>query len=539
MSSTSPALAAQYLRMSTDRQDLSPEIQMDAIQRYASRHGFVIARTYLDAGISGRTLDGRAEMKRLLLDVTRADRQFSAVLVYDVSSWGRFQDPDASAYYEYHCRLHGVDVHYVQEPFTGFDTPLASLFKGMKRAMAAEFSRELSIKTRAGLRAAVLAGFQMGSPPALGFRKVAVSKADRSVRNLDASQRRISNLEHVRWVHAPKQELDLVRRIFETYAYSAMSVEDVAEKFRKEGVVGRTGRPLTREMLDTLFHSEALKGEYVWNRWDYVPHKRRRRRDDERLLRIPGFVQPIVSAELFDAVQSKLRNSHRRYTKEDLLVRLRAALQVKPKLRVSDLLDFGCPTKRTLEWAFGSVRTAWAAAGAEYPEKWTEWDHAEQGALKAQSCRLAGLIELFLVQAGVQCEPCSGVHRRGSELRIDGNVVVRVQACFRRPRLSGSAWSLRKVYYSTTYDFVLVVRSERNGGVVDSLLFTRDEYFDCGRWLPDGVPDGWQVHHTVEEVMAVLFRRRTASGTQTADSHRGRRYSNGVVQRPRLPPADL
>lgn len=105
MTSTSPVLAVQYVRMSTDRQDLSPEIQMEAIARYALDNGFAVVETYLDAGVSGRSLDGRAEMKRLLLDVTRADRRFYAVLVYDVSRWGRFQDPDASAYYEYHCRL--------------------------------------------------------------------------------------------------------------------------------------------------------------------------------------------------------------------------------------------------------------------------------------------------------------------------------------------------------------------------------------------------------------------------------------------------
>jgi DNA invertase Pin-like site-specific DNA recombinase len=134
--------AVQYVRMSTDRQDLSPEMQMQAIGAYAKQHGLAVVDTYLDSGISGRTLEKRAAMKRLLSDVAQHERKFSAVLVYDVSRWGRFQDPDASAYYEYHCRLHGVEVHYVQEPFAGIETPLASLFKGMKRAMAAEFSRE-------------------------------------------------------------------------------------------------------------------------------------------------------------------------------------------------------------------------------------------------------------------------------------------------------------------------------------------------------------------------------------------------------------
>jgi hypothetical protein len=56
------------------------------------------------------------------------------VLAYDCSRWGRFQDTDAFAYHEYHCRLNGV----VQEPFGTADSPIAGLFKSIKRVMAAE-----------------------------------------------------------------------------------------------------------------------------------------------------------------------------------------------------------------------------------------------------------------------------------------------------------------------------------------------------------------------------------------------------------------
>lgn len=150
MNTSAPSRAVQYIRMSTDNQDLSPEMQASAMAAYAAKHAIEIAQTYLDAGRSGLTLQKRPAMRRLLLDVTNPERTFSTILVYDVSRWGRFQDTDASAYYEYHCRLHGCQVHYVQEPFGNPDSPLAALFKGMKRAMAAEFSRELAIKTRAG-----------------------------------------------------------------------------------------------------------------------------------------------------------------------------------------------------------------------------------------------------------------------------------------------------------------------------------------------------------------------------------------------------
>jgi hypothetical protein len=40
---------------------------------------------------------------------------FGVVLVYDVSHWGRFQDADESAYYEYLYKKSGVPVIYCTE----------------------------------------------------------------------------------------------------------------------------------------------------------------------------------------------------------------------------------------------------------------------------------------------------------------------------------------------------------------------------------------------------------------------------------------
>ena len=83
-----------------------------------------------------------------------------------MSRWGRFPDTDASGYYEYQCRMQGVQVTYVQKAFEA-NTPMGNVLKSLKRAMAAEYSRELAVKTRAGQRAALAGGFHMGSSPAL------------------------------------------------------------------------------------------------------------------------------------------------------------------------------------------------------------------------------------------------------------------------------------------------------------------------------------------------------------------------------------
>ena len=49
----------------------------------------------------------REELQKLLAEAESGHADFSAVVVYDVSRWGRFQDVDQSAYHEYVCRRAG------------------------------------------------------------------------------------------------------------------------------------------------------------------------------------------------------------------------------------------------------------------------------------------------------------------------------------------------------------------------------------------------------------------------------------------------
>jgi len=98
---------AQYLRMSTEHQRYSTTNQRAAIKTYAAEHGMEVVRTYEDSGKSGLTLTNRSGLQQLLADVLSPEVRFKAVVVLDVSRWGRFQDVDESAFYEYLCRRAG------------------------------------------------------------------------------------------------------------------------------------------------------------------------------------------------------------------------------------------------------------------------------------------------------------------------------------------------------------------------------------------------------------------------------------------------
>lgn len=79
-----------YLRMSTEHQQFSIDNQVDYITKYALDHKMEIIRTYDDEGKSGVSAAGRNNFNRLIQDVVTGQIKIEAVLVYDVSRFGRF-----------------------------------------------------------------------------------------------------------------------------------------------------------------------------------------------------------------------------------------------------------------------------------------------------------------------------------------------------------------------------------------------------------------------------------------------------------------
>jgi DNA invertase Pin-like site-specific DNA recombinase len=168
--------AAAYVRMSTEHQQYSTNNQMDVIKEYADRRGMDIVKIYSDEGKSGLNIQGRDSLGQMISDVEDGRSDFSCILVYDVSRWGRFQDADESAYYEYICRRAGISVHYCAEQFENDGSPVSTIVKGVKRAMAGEYSRELSSKVFQGACRLIQMGFKQGGTAGFGLRRMLIDQ---------------------------------------------------------------------------------------------------------------------------------------------------------------------------------------------------------------------------------------------------------------------------------------------------------------------------------------------------------------------------
>ena len=138
-----------------------------------------IVRTYSDEGKSGLNLSGRRGLRELLQDVESGRACYSVILVYDISRWGRFQDADESAYYEDVCKRANVRVHYCAEQFENDGSLPSSLMKTIKRTVAGEYCRELSVKVFAGQCRLIELGFRQGGPAGYATWRCAIASSRR------------------------------------------------------------------------------------------------------------------------------------------------------------------------------------------------------------------------------------------------------------------------------------------------------------------------------------------------------------------------
>jgi DNA invertase Pin-like site-specific DNA recombinase len=182
--------AAQYVRMSTDHQRYSIENQAAVIAAYAQLHKLSIVRTYRDDGESGLKIKNRMGLTELIEDVRSGRADFGHVLVLDVSRWGRFQDIDESAHYEFICKQAGIKVAYCAEQFDNDGSLISHIVKNIKRVMAAEFSRELSAKVHAAECRLARLGFKMGGPVGYGLQRLVVDDKSQPKGFLKAGERK-------------------------------------------------------------------------------------------------------------------------------------------------------------------------------------------------------------------------------------------------------------------------------------------------------------------------------------------------------------
>jgi DNA invertase Pin-like site-specific DNA recombinase len=359
-----PSRAAVYVRMSTEHQQYSPDNQLDVIRQYAASHSMEIVQVYSDHGRSGLNIAGREGLNQLMSDMENKVANFSALLVYDVSRWGRFQDVDESAYYEYVLKRAGIRVHYCAEQFENDGSMSSSVLKTLKRSMVAEYSWELSVKVFSGQCRLIELGFRQGGPAGYGLRRQLIDR-DRNPKGLlGRGERKSLQTDRVILVPGLEREIEAVRHIYDLFVTKGNREREIMELLNGRGILGEHGLPWTRATVHQVLINPKYIGANVYNRRSFKLKHKRVNNPMQMWIWRDGAFEPIVTSSLFEQARTIIESRHRHLSDQELLERLRQLLQLQGRLsgilidETEEMPSSSCYSSR-----FGSLTRAYALIG--------------------------------------------------------------------------------------------------------------------------------------------------------------------------------
>lgn len=499
--------AAQYVRMSTDYQQYSIENQAAVIATYAELHRLTIIRTYRDEGESGLKIANRRGLTELLEDVQSGQADFGHLLVFDVSRWGRFQDVDESAHYEFICRKAGVKVAYCAEQFDNDGSLLSSIIKNIKRVMAAEFSRELSGKVHAGATRLASLGFKMGGPALFGLERRVVDDKNQPKGCLRAGEYKFLSTDRVRLAPGAKEQVEIVRWIFDEYLRGT-SQSAIARELNRRGARTNGGKPWRQNLISALLRHEEYVGNAMYNRSSKKLGAKRTVNPKQFWVKCEGAIEPVIERDVFARTSNALAQRHVSISEEEMLVRLRKVLLRKGKLNAKVIEAApGLPSLTTYLHHFGTLRNIYRLIG--YVGNQGYWDtldaHKSWTALQLENA--ARLQEAFersgrtaTLDASTEC------------LRIDNcvNISFRI-AKWREHDGKPTRWTLMRRVRSPAEWIVALRLGEDNKAVFDYLLLPSTSLSFQGRlfWLSETLVASRRIarFESFEELSRTLVRR--------------------------------
>jgi DNA invertase Pin-like site-specific DNA recombinase len=484
--------AAQYLRMSTEHQQYSLENQSAAIQVYAGSHRFEIVRTYSDSAKSGLVLRHRTGLQQLLQDVVRGDTGYQIILVYDVSRWGRFQDTDESAHYEFLCKSTGVPVHYCAETFANDGSLPSLIMKALKRTMAGEYSRELSAKVLAGHKRLTLLGFKAGGLPGYGLRRMLISSAGVPKHELASGERKSIAADRVILIPGPPQEVQTVKDMYRMFVSEKRSVCAIARELNRKAVPRPGYSKWDFSAIRKILTHPKYIGYAVFGQVSGRLHTPVVKVPKSEWIVKPGAYKPIIDPATFAKAQIPFEQRPIRKTDEELLGDLRTLLATEGRLSWKLIEDSPqAMSPRTYYNRFGSMRNACKLVGYD-PSEWLIRADTRLRTMALREELVRQIAKMFPNEVSI-VKP--GLHWR-NRLRLFNRLTVSVSVA--RSALLHKVtrgWIVAPVVRERRFITLLARLDESNRAIVDlhvvpnlsrlTKLQVSNDWLACGKQLTD------------------------------------------------------
>ena len=283
-----------YARVSSERQaekELSIPAQIKAIQQYCQNKGWVIVKEFIEKGKSAKT-DDRPEFQKMIALAKRPNRPFDAVVVHKFDRFSRKRDDHVI--YKALLNQFGVKVISVTEQ-TEAETPQDLLLEGMLEVISEFFNANLATEVRKGMEQNAKQGYNNGGTPPYGYRTEHIALGNQKTKAV--------------WVPGPREEVDVVRWIFNQYAYENKGYHKIASELNERKIPSQKGGTWSASTIRTIIYNESYIGRKVWNKQDYQT-KGKKWRDRSEWIITENAHPALISKELFDLCQEIAKKRH-------------------------------------------------------------------------------------------------------------------------------------------------------------------------------------------------------------------------------------
>jgi DNA invertase Pin-like site-specific DNA recombinase len=407
-----------------------------------------------------------------------------------VSRWGRFQDTDESAHYEFICKSAGVPVHYCAETFTNDGTLPSLIMKTLKRTMAAEFSRELGVKVLAGQKHLAGLGFKQGGVPGYGLRRLLISSDRQPKQQLQSGERKSIATDRVILVPGPPHEVQCVKDIYQMLVTKKLSVYAIAGELNEKGIEYVGDSKWDYQAVYSVLTHPKYTGCHVFGRTSSKLYTPVVRLPKSAWILTPGAFQPIIDHATFSMAQRILQSRTTNKSDQELLDGLRCLLAKKGRLSLNLIKNSQeVPSPSTYRHRFGSLRRTYELIGYGRPDQFGPIDLRR----RTQALREELISQIAaMFPDDVSVIRCGGRWR--SRLRLKNGLIVSVLIARSVRPWKALRWRVNPVLHEREYVTLLARLREGNESFLDfHILPNIDRCTDISLndpWLDRGVPLG-------------------------------------------------
>jgi len=365
--------AVRYMRMSTEKQEYSIEHQRDHMDKFAGKYGFGINHDYIEPGISGVTSEDRPQFLQMIDDLCSGRVYCKAVLIYDMSRFGRFQLHTESMYHEHKLAMMNIRLIQCTKEYREQESYADTLMRFLEAHAASQQSEDLSWRVYRAAIFFVGMGFKQGGYAGYGLRRYEIDSAHNLIDEepMVYTQRKRFATSRVILMPGPDEEVERVRWIYEQFCANNKNMVQIAAILNAEGVLTDHGRMWTPATVKQILTNEKYIGNNVYNRTSCRitttgdARGKHVRNPESEWVRYKNAYPAIIDDTLFEQAQGLVNMRRRKLWEKDQMLALLSDLY-KEKGGLSGVLieeAIGMPPQGAYRRRFGSLIRAYRLVG--------------------------------------------------------------------------------------------------------------------------------------------------------------------------------